>query len=158
MKKHSILLTLAILVIACKNDSKTETSSAPPASGPATQLTPQPALDLAKAGIVLEKAKVTIEEIKTLRKQIEGLPENVKTTNADNIENLRSTLEGLEEKEAMFIKELDEALSTTNTPAPNDGASTDKTAVIQDAVQSLEGYAEDLKWVKGQVEILSKKQ
>lgn len=158
MKKCTILLTLAIAVFACKNDSKTETAGAPPGSDAATQLNPQPALDLAKAGMVLANAKVTIEEIKMMRKQIDALPDNVKTTNADNIENLRSTLEGLEEKEAMFIKELDEALSATNASAPTDGPSADRTAAIMDAVQSLEGYAEDLKWVKGQVEMLSKKQ
>lgn len=158
MKKCTILLTLAIAVFSCKNDSKTETAGAPPASDAATQPQSQPALNLTEVRAALEKAKVTVEEIKMMRKQIDALPANIKTSNADNIENLRSTLEGMEEKETYFIMQLNEALSAINASTPVDGPSADRTAAIMDAVQTIEGFAEDLKWMKGQVEMLSEKQ
>lgn len=168
MKKAFILLTLAISVIACKNDSKKETTDPAAAPGAATQAATPAPVDLAEAGTVLKEAKVTIEEIKSLRKQIDALPDNVKKANADNIESLRSTLEGMEEKEAFFIKELDEALTATNAPAATDGAGgagslagdvvAGKSAAIQEAAQSLKGYAGELNAIKEQVEGLSKKQ
>lgn len=163
MKNSLLLLTLAIALFACKNDSKkdaADTAVTPPAAtAPATSAP----VDLAEAGTVLKEAKVNIEEIKSLRKQIDALPDNIKKTNADNIENLRSTLEGMEEKEAYFIKELDEALSAGTTEAgkpgiTDGGAAPDKSPVIQEATQSLKGYSDDLNALREQVKGLSKKQ
>ncbi|HRI61262.1 MAG TPA: hypothetical protein PK228_16090, partial [Saprospiraceae bacterium] len=162
-----ILLTLAISVIACKNDSKKETTDPATATDASTEAATQPPVDMAEAGTVLKEAKVTIEEIKSLRQKIDALPDNVKKTNAADIDNLRSTLEGMEEKEAYFIKELDEALIATSAPAPTGGSGAgslaggvvaDKSAAIQDAAQSLKGYATELNSIKEQVEGLSKKQ
>lgn len=161
MKNLNILLALAITLFSCNNEPQPAATGAAP--GPAT-LQPAaaaPAADLAGAGTVLQNAKTTQEEIKSLRKQVDALPEAAKKSNADNVANLRSTLEGIEEKHAYFIRELETALAASDTNAAGSTApgamATDKTAVIQEAVQSLKGYAEELKQVKRQVEDLSKK-
>lgn len=156
MKKIFILSALLVSLIACKNDSKKEgTDSNATATTSGQPAAPAP-VDLAEAGNVLKEAKSTIEEIKSLRKEIDGLADNVKKSNADNIENLRSTLEGMEEKEAYFIQELDAALNNNAAPAGAGGLVNDKTPVIQEATQSLKGYAEDLNQIKEQVKSLSK--
>ena len=156
MKNLSILVTLVIALFGCKNDSKTETNGAAPAPGAMQTATTTPAADLAEAGTVLQNAKTTQEEIKSLRKQIDALPGSVKKSNTGNLDNWRSTLEGMEEKHAYFIRELESALAATDnagTTAPG-AMATDKTAAIQEAVQSLKGYASDLKQIREQVEAL----
>lgn len=158
MKKIFILSALLACLIACKNDSKKEGADINSAATASEQPAGPAPVDLAEAGTVLKEAKNTIEETKSLRKEIDALSDAVKKSNTDQVANLQSTLEGMEEKETYFIQELDAALNSNAAPAGGGagGLVNDKTPVIQEATQSLKGYAEELKQIKEQVKGLSK--
>jgi hypothetical protein len=158
MKKIFILPALLVVFIACKNDSKKDGAETNPAAAPVEQPAAPAPISPEEAGNVLKEAQNTIEETKSLQKEIDALSDAVKKSKADQIANLRSTLEGMAEKEAYFAQELDAALKSAAQPGAGGagGLVGDKSAAIQDAAQSLKGYAEDLKQLKEQVKDLSK--
>lgn len=158
MKKTLLLLVLAVALFYCKNDSKKDTPETGGTTGALEQPATTTAVDLTEAGNVLKEAKIGVDEIKSLRKQIDALPDAVKKSNADNIDNLRATLEGMEEKETYYIGELDKALNTPGAPGAGPSDSGNPGAAVQEAAQSLKGYANDLKQLREQVKELSEKQ
>jgi ribosomal protein L17 len=163
MNRILILLALVILIMSCKNDSKTEGASQITSPNAAAQTATPTALNLQEASVVLENAKTTLENTKNLRKQVDALSDAVKKEKPDEIENVRSTLEGMEEKEAMFIEQLSGALALplpAGAPTTDEmpGVSLENVAIIKEATGSLTRYAEELKAIQEQVNSLAKKQ
>lgn len=156
MKKLSFLFVLVALAASCKNEPKT---------GALTQEALHSGNNIEQAGAILDAAKTTLAEMQSMRKQIDDLPDAVKNANPTDIENLRGTLEGMEEKETMFIKQLEGALSLTAPPVPKTGT-TEQTgdevagnsAVVKECMESLTLLAEEMKVMKEQFNALLKKQ
>ena len=154
MKKLFLFFVLAALATSCKNEPKT---NAP------IQQTTSPENDIEQAKAILNSAKMTLAEMQNLRKQIDALPDAVKNANPTDVENLRGTLEGMEEKETMYIEQLGGVLSSAeaaptgaDNPAGDDGAA--HSAVIKESTESLVRMAEEMKVLKEQFDALSKKQ
>jgi len=154
MKKIFFLFLLPVLAASCKNEPKTNTP---------IQQTASPENDVEQAKAILNTAKTTLAEMQNLRKQIDALPDAVKSANPTDVENLRGTLEGMEEKETMYIEQLGGVLSSAeaapagaDNPAGDDGAA--HTAVIKECTESLTLLAEEMKVLKEQFDALSKKQ
>lgn len=122
-----------------------------------------PGNDIAQAQSALRAAKTTLAEMQNLRRQIDALPDAVKNANPVEVENLRGTLEGMEEKQTIFIEQLGGALFPTGTdatdsinPAGDDGSA--NSSAIKESTESLRLLAEEMKVMKAQFDALSNKQ
>lgn len=143
MKKLSFLFVLVALAASCKNEPKT---------GALTQEALHSGNNIEQAGAILDAAKTTLAEMQSMRKQIDDLPDAVKNANPTDIENLRGTLEGMEEKETMFIEQLEGALKQTGDEVAGNSA------VVKECMESLTLLAEEMKVMKEQFNALLKKQ
>lgn len=143
MKKLSFLFVLVALAASCKNEPKT---------GALTQEALHSGNNIEQAGAILDAAKTTLAEMQSMRKQIDDLPDAVKNANPTDIENLRGTLEGMEEKETMFIEQLEGALKQTVDEVAGNSA------VVKECMESLTLLAEEMKVMKEQFNALLKKQ
>jgi hypothetical protein len=115
MKRFFIITALAALLIACKNTPKesADTQISPPESATAAQ--PAPELNLDGANKTSSEIRTLLGDIISLRKQVDALPEAVKKSKATEVEYLRSMLSDMEERENMFLEQLNTAISATKS-------------------------------------------
>ncbi len=125
MKKFFILISLAILISACQNTPKDRADAQ--LSSPESDIAAQPApeLNLAGAGKASNDIQTLLGDIINLRKQVDALPETVKKNKATEVEYLRSMLNDMEERENMFLEQLNTAISAAKSST---SASLDSTA------------------------------
>lgn len=169
MKKLLFPLLAALAFTACQNDSATigannATSQDAAASQPAQSATlPAPAK-------VAGEVQSSINEIKSISDQIDALPDNIKRTKSEEINELRSMAESLTEKQTKLMEELNASAqpapgsqttepgsSATSPTSPTSPASSSAGAV-QEAVESIARYRKDVDNMKEQLKAISGKQ
>jgi len=162
MKKLLFSLFAALAFAACQNNE------APVANGISNTGAPQDATQTAPAKALPEPAKVagdvkaTLDEIKKISDQLDALPDNVKRTKAEQVNEIRNMVESLTEKQTKLMQEL----NAPDQPAQPGGGSEatsiasaaggSKGAAVEEAVQSVARYRKDIEDMKEQLKALSK--
>lgn len=164
MKKLLFSILLASALAACQNTDSSAVNV--PADGAApNQGAAQPAavqqVEVPKPEKVAGQMKALMTDIKSVSDQIDALPENVKKSKATEINDMRSLIESLTEKQTMMMQELnaqpaagsgsDAAASSSSSSIP--GSS--NAAALQDAAQSVIRYQQDIDQVKEKLKALS---
>jgi len=158
MNKLVFSFLLGLLITACQDTPKTESSSfsgAPAATTPppaAAEVTPESVTE------VSEKLATAVKMMEDLRKQVDALPAKVKKEKSSEIEGMQATLEGMIEKQTGMLNEL--KTSATTTGPANDmqggGAAGPSPAQLQDYIESAARYAQEAQNIKEAVQKMGK--
>jgi hypothetical protein len=169
MKYSSLLLGVYMLAfVACQNNDKNPTTTAPTTSTPASKTgAPAPQVDLAEVTKTIAAGKEELKNIDKLAQAINTLPADVKKANKANLESIRSEMDGMEEKQLIMVKTL-ENYQQLNAPAGSESGLVGKAApsdseqvseeVIKDIIGSIPRYHAVIEQYQQQVQALAKGQ
>jgi hypothetical protein len=169
MKYSYLLLSVCMLAfVACQNNDKNPPVTAPTTSTPASKSgAPAPQVDIAEVTKTIAAAKAELANIDKLTQAMNALPADVKKANKANLESIRSEVDGMEEKQHIMLKML-ENYQQLNAPAGSASDLAGKAApsdneqvtedVIKDIIGSVPRYHEAVEQFNQQVQELAKGQ
>ncbi len=164
MKKLLFSLFAALAFTACQNNESPSANGISNTATPQDAAAPQPAARaLPEPAKVAVDVQASLDEIKKISAQIDALPDNVKRTKSEQVNELRNMVESLTEKQTKLIQELN-APAQPAQPGGSDATSIasaaggSKGAAVEEAVQSIARYQKDIENMKEQLKALSGKQ
>jgi hypothetical protein len=169
MKYSSLLFSLCVFAfVACQNNDKNVSNAAPTTSTPESKTgAPAPQVDMAEVSKTITASKAELENIDKLDQAINALPAAVKKANKANLEAIRSEVDGIEEKQHIMVKML-ENYQQLNTPAGSESGLAGKAApadneqvseaVIKDILGTVPRYHTVVEQYNQQVQELAKGQ
>lgn len=152
MKKLLFLLLTVLAVAACQN------SEAPTSGAPATDASKSAQnAEALKPEKVTGRIQASLNDINQISDELDALPDQVKKSNATQIEEIRNMVEALTEKQTALVQEI-------NAPAqPAAGGaeassivagSSSSAAAVENAVESMGRYQKDVEQMKAQLQAL----